>query len=249
MFLGAGSAATGIAELMAAALIKAGLSGEEAYRRLWLVDSKGLVVNSRSDLASHKKPFAHDHPEAQLLDALDVIKPHVLIGATGTPGTFTREVIEKMTAINERPTIFALSNPTSQAECTAEEAYWWSGGRAIFASGSPFDPVEFQGERFRPGQGNNAYVFPGIGLGAIACAARHLSDEIFLAAAKALGDLIEEIDLAEGSIYPRLTDIRDVSTHIAVAVAEECHRKNLAQIAKPQDLAAHIRSLMYEPRY
>ena len=253
MFLGAGSAATGIAELIAAALIKSGLSREEAYKRLWLIDSKGLIVNSREDLASHKKPFAHDHPEAQLLEAIDLIQPHVLIGATGMPGTFTQEVIEKMAALNERPAIFALSNPTSRAECTAEEAYAWSDGKAIFASGSPFDPVELEGNIFKPGQGNNAYVFPGIGLGAIACQARHISDEIFLAAAKALGDLIEESDLAQGSIYPKLSDIRKVSSHIAVTVARECYELGLAQAPKPDNLVealkALIQSMVYEPRY
>ena len=172
MFLGAGSAATGIADLVVTALVDEGLSLEEARRHLWFVDMNGLVVKSRTDLMEHNLPYAHDHAPLDFLQAIDAIRPHVLIGATGAPGTFTRAVVEKMSALNERPVIFALSNPTSKAECTAEQAYDWSQGRAVFTSGSPFDTVTFRGKELRPGQGNNAYVFPGIGLGAVACRAR-----------------------------------------------------------------------------
>ena len=179
MFLGAGSAATGIADLTVEAFLAAGLSREEARSRLTFVDVNGLLVASRTDLQDHNLPYAHDGAEMGFTDALRSVRPHVLIGATGAPSTFTREVIETMAEINERPIIFALSNPTSRAECTAEQAYSWSGGRAVFASGSPFASVAFEGRSFQPGQGNNAYIFPGVGLGAVACQASRVSDRCF----------------------------------------------------------------------
>ncbi len=249
MFLGAGSAATGIADLMQAALCETGLSEEEARRRLWFVDLSGLVVKVREDLGPHNLPYAHDHPQLNFLDAIKSIKPQVLIGATGAPGTFTQEVVQLMAEINPRPVIFALSNPTSRAECTAEQAYEWSEGRAIFASGSPFSAVAFQGKTYRPGQGNNAYVFPGIGLGAIACNARIISDEMFLAAARTLARMVSESDLAEGAIYPPLIDIRKVSLAIAVAVAEKAYEQNLARDPKSADLHQSIAESMYDPTY
>src|SRR5262249_18052124 len=149
---------------------------------------------SRSDLMAHNLPYAHDVEPMGFVEAIDFVKPHVLIGATGAPGTFTQAVIERMSAINSRPAVFALSNPTSKAECTAEQAYAWSGGKAMFASGSPFAPVTFGGRTLRPAQGNNAYVFPGIGLGAIACRARTLPDELFLTAARTLAGLVGQAD-------------------------------------------------------
>jgi len=184
MFLGAGSAATGIGDLIYTAFREENISEQEARRRLWFVDVNGLVVKSREDLLSHNLPYAHDEESMSFNEAINKIKPHVLIGATGAPGTFTQEIIESMAFINDRPTVFALSNPTSRAECTAEQAYEWSGGNIIFASGSPFSPVIYDGITFIPGQGNNAYVFPGIGLGALACGAKLLTDDIFLIAAK-----------------------------------------------------------------
>ncbi len=249
MFLGAGSAATGIGDLIFAALVDAGLSEEEARKRLWFNDRDGLVVAGRTDLMPHNQPYAHDHEQLGFIDALKTIKPHVLIGATGAPGTFTQEVIETMAAINERPVIFALSNPTSKAECTAEQAYQWSDGRAIFASGSPFDPVEFKGRQYRPGQGNNAYIFPGIGLGAIACQARTISDEMFLASAAALAAEITEDDLAAGALYPPLSSIREVSLRIAVDLAQKAYDQGLAGADRPGDLGKHIAAMMYVPEY
>jgi malate dehydrogenase (oxaloacetate-decarboxylating)(NADP+) len=218
MFLGAGSAATGIGDLMAAALRSEGLEDDEAARRLWFVDREGLVVSSRQDLMPHNLPYAHEHEPLAFLEALDAIRPHVLIGATGAPGTFSEAVVRKMAQLNERPVIFALSNPTSRAECTAEQAYEWSGGRALFASGSPFEPVLHAGRTLRPAQGNNAYVFPGIGLGAVVARATGLPDEAFLAAARTLADCVSQQDLEEGALYPRLTLIREVSAAIATAV-------------------------------
>ncbi len=247
MFLGAGSAATGIADLMTSAFVEEGLSLEQARRRLWFVDVNGLVVKSRTDLMDHNRPYAQDVKPQGFLDAIDTVRPHVLIGATGSPGTFTRAVIERMSAINERPAIFALSNPTSRAECTAEQAYVWSAGRAVFASGSPFDPVTYSGRTYRPAQGNNAYVFPGIGLGAVACRARTLPDEVFLAAARTLARRVRQRDLDQGSLYPPLREIRKISLAIAVSVATKTYALNLARRPRPRDLRRAISAMMYRP--
>lgn len=247
MFLGAGSAATGIADLMTSAFVEEGLSLEQARRRLWFVDVNGLVVKSRTDLMDHNRPYAHDAKLQGFLDAIDTVRPHVLIGATGSPGTFTRAVVERMSTINERPAIFALSNPTSRAECTAEQAYLWSAGRAVFASGSPFGPVTYSGRTYRPAQGNNAYVFPGIGLGAVACRARTLPDEVFLAAARTLARLVRPRDLDQGSLYPPLREIRKISLAIAVSVAAKTYALDLAQRPRPRDLRRAINAMMYRP--
>ncbi len=247
MFLGAGSAATGIADLMTAAFVDEGLSLEEARRHLWFVDVNGLVVKERKDLLEHNLPYAHDMKAMGFVEAIDAIKPHVLIGATGAPGTFTQTVIERMTAINERPAIFALSNPTSRAECTAEQAYSWSRGKAIFTSGSPFGPVTYQGRTHRPGQGNNAYVFPGIGLGAVACRARTLPDELFLEAARTLASLVRQSDLDQGALYPPLQEIRKISLAIATGVATKAYAMNLARRKRPKNVRRSVEALMYRP--
>jgi malate dehydrogenase (oxaloacetate-decarboxylating)(NADP+) len=247
MFLGAGSAATGIADLITTALVDEGLTLEEARRRLWFVDVNGLVVKSRTDLMPHNLLYAHDVKSVGFVEAIDTVRPHVLIGATGAPGTFTKTVVERMSALNERPVVFALSNPTSKAECTAEQAYTWSDGRAIFASGSPFADVTLKGRTFHPGQGNNAYVFPGIGLGAIACRARTLPDALFLAAARTLAKLVGKDDLARGAIYPPLCDIRKISLALAVSVAKEAYARGLARQRRPANLRKSIAAMMYRP--
>ena len=249
MFLGAGSAATGIGDLLVSALQNVGLDETAARQRLWFNDIDGLVVASRKDLMPHNLPYAHEYEQLDFLDAIKSVRPHVLIGATGAPGTFTREVIESMSAINERPTIFALSNPTSLAECTAEQAYEWSNGLAIFASGSPFDAVEYQGKRLKPGQGNNAYIFPGIGLGAISCEASIITDEMFLTAARSLANQVTEQDLASGTLYPPLSNIRMVSKTIAVDVADKAYEQGLTRVERPGVHAEYIESLMYQPVY
>lgn len=249
MFLGAGSAATGIADLMLSAFMEDGLSEDEAYKHLWFVDSKGLIVEGRENLKEHNLPYAHKHKEMNFIDAIDSIKPHMLIGATGSPGTFTQEVIERMAEINERPIIFALSNPTSRAECTATQAYSWSEGRAVFSSGSPFDPVIFNGKEFKPGQGNNVYIFPGLGLGSILIKTRTIPDELFLVAAKTLTKLVSEDNILEGSLYPRLSDIRKISLEIAIAVAEKAYELEIAQLDRPKDLREFILDYMYDPSY
>ena len=247
MFLGAGSAATGIADLMTAALVSEGLGLAEARRRLWFVDVNGLLVKSRTDLLPHNLPYAHDHPPLAFVDAIDAVAPHVLIGATGAPGTFTRAVVERMSAHNARPVLFALSNPTSRAECTADQAYQWSRGQAVFASGSPFAPVVYDGRELRPGQGNNAYVFPGIGLGAVVCRARRIPDEFFLAAAGTLAELVTDDDLDRGSLYPPLRDIRRISLAIAVNVIEKAYALGLARAKRPRSVRNAVARFMYQP--
>jgi malate dehydrogenase (oxaloacetate-decarboxylating)(NADP+) len=251
LFLGAGEAGTGIADLYVTAAMQEGLSEAQARENCWFIDTKGLVVRGRGDtLAEHKVPYAHDHPVINTLaEAIRALKPAVLLGVSGMPAAFTKEVVEAMTALNERPVIFALSNPTSKAECTAEQAYTWSRGRAIFASGSPFPPVDYDGRRFVPGQGNNIYIFPGVGLGVLVSEATEVTDEMFLAAARTLSGLVQQEDLDVGRIYPSLTKIREVSLRIAVAVAEVAHGRGLARVPRPADLAEDIRGRMFQPVY
>jgi malate dehydrogenase (oxaloacetate-decarboxylating)(NADP+) len=250
LFLGAGEAATGIADLLTAAMVADGLDEAAARRRCWMVDSRGLVVRTRSGLAEHKLAYAHEHgPAGSFLAAVEALKPTAIIGVGAAPQAFTREVIGAMAAVNERPIIFALSNPTSMAECTAEQAYAWSGGRALFACGSPFDPVEREGSRFVPRQGNNSYIFPGVGLAVVALQASRVTDAMFMAAARALADTVLEEDLAQGSLFPALTRVREVSAHIAAAVAGVVFAEGLAGIERPPDLLAYIRDQMYDPHY
>lgn len=238
LFLGAGEAGTGIADLFVAAATSAGLTPAEARARCWFVDSEGLVVQNRPGrpLAHHKLPYAQVHaPVRTLAEAVDLLRPTVLIGVSGQPATFTPAILRRMAEFNARPVVFALSNPTSQAECTAETAYRETGGRVLFASGSPFAPVTFEGRTYTPGQGNNVYIFPGVGFGALACGAREITDAMFLAAARRLAELVTPGDLALGRIYPSLTRIREVSLELAAAVVEEARRAGLATIDLPAD--------------
>jgi malate dehydrogenase (oxaloacetate-decarboxylating)(NADP+) len=250
LFLGAGEAATGIADLVVSAIKAEGASEAEARLRTWLVDSRGLVVKSRSGLTEHKLAYAHEHPPIDdFLTAIRTLKPTAIIGVAAVGGTFTPEVLQTMAKINKRPIIFALSNPTSKAECSAEEAYRHTGGRALFACGSPYDPVKLDGKTFVPRQGNNSYIFPGIGLGAIASGTRLITDEMFMAAAHTLAQLVSEADLDQGSLYPALPRIREVSARIAAAVAEVAYKRGLAAGQPPKDLLAYVQSQMYDPRY
>ncbi|XP_044464429.1 NADP-dependent malic enzyme isoform X2 [Mangifera indica] len=253
LFLGAGEAGTGIAELIALEMskqVKAPL--EETRKKIWLVDSKGLIVSSRKNSLQHfKKPWAHEHePVGSLLDAVKVIKPTVLIGSSGVGRTFTKEVIEAVASCNEKPLILALSNPTSQSECTAEEAYTWSKGRAIFASGSPFDPFECNGKVFVPGQANNAYIFPGFGLGLVISGAIRVHDDMLLAASEALAKQVTEENYEKGLIYPPFSNIRKISANIAANVAAKAYELGLAtRLPRPQDLVKYAESCMYTPIY
>jgi len=250
LFLGAGEAATGIADLVVSAMQAQGLSETEARRRNWLDDSRGLVVKQRSELAEHKLPYAHEHaPIRDFVTTIRTLKPTAIIGVAAVGGTFTPEVLQAMAELNARPIIFALSNPTSKAECSAEEAYRHTDGRALFACGSPYDPVTLAGRTFVPRQGNNSYIFPGVGLGAIACGAQRITDEMFMSAAHALAQLVTEADLAQGSLYPALPRIREVSAHIAAEVARVAYQRGLATAKAPDDLLKFVKSQMYEPGY
>jgi malate dehydrogenase (oxaloacetate-decarboxylating)(NADP+) len=250
LFQGAGEAATGIADLAVEAMVATGMDAAQARRRCWLFDSKGLVVKQRGDLAAHKAPYAHDHaPVGTLLDAVKALRPTAIIGVAAVGGAFTEDVVRTMAAQNPHPIVFALSNPTSKAECTAAQAYRWSDGRALFACGSPFDPVTLDGRTFVPRQGNNSYIFPGVGLGVIATKASRVTDEMFMAAAHTLAEQVTRDDLQQGSLYPPLKNIRDVSAQIAAAVAAVAYRRGLAREPQPADLLEFVKSRMYEPRY
>jgi len=250
LFLGAGEAATGIADLVVSAMIAEGATEAEARRRNWLVDSRGLVVKNRSSLTEHKLPYAHEHaPIGDLLSAIRMLKPTAIIGVAAVGGTFTPDVLQTMAQINKQPIVFALSNPTSKAECSAEEAYRHTDGRALFACGSPYDPVKLNGKTFVPRQGNNSYIFPGVGLGAIASGTRLVTDEMFMAAAHTLAKLVTEADLKQGSLYPALPRIREVSAHIGTAVAEIAYKRALATGQAPKDLLTYVQSQMYDPHY
>ncbi|XP_033984641.1 NADP-dependent malic enzyme, mitochondrial [Trematomus bernacchii] len=252
VFQGAGEAALGIAHLLLMAMAKEGVSREEAAKRIWMVDSRGLIVKGRGNLNHEKLEFAHDHPHIKTLEeVVEIVKPTAIIGVAAIPGAFTEKIIKGMASFNERPIIFALSNPTSKAECTAEQCYNLTEGRGIFASGSPFDKVTLaDGRSFIPGQGNNAYVFPGVALGVIACGVRHISDDIFLTTAEAISEMVTEENLAEGRLYPPLSTIREVSFKIAVKIVNYAYKNNMASLyPEPIDKEAFVLSHIYSPDY
>jgi len=254
LFQGAGEAALGIANLIAMAVEKhEGITHEEARKKIFLKDSKGLIVKNRSTggISHHKEPFAQDHPEmTDLGEIVKTLRPTVLIGAAAISGVFTPEIIRDMASFNEHPIIFALSNPTDKAECTAEAAYTHSDGRAVFASGSPFPKFEMNGKLYEPGQGNNAYIFPGVALGVICTGIYHIADDIFLSAAEGLAEIVSESDLAVGRLYPPLSEIRNVSVKIAAKVAEEAYRNGLASTyPEPEDKEEFIRMQLYDFEY
>ena len=250
LFLGAGEAATGIAELIADAMVEEGMDREEALKHCALFDSKGLVTATRGDKLAHNKvPFAHDLPNCRtFIEAVKALRPTGIIGVSAQPGAFNAEVLKEMAAINERPIIFALSNPTSRAECDAVTAYYGTNGRALFASGSPFAPVKWEGKTFVPRQGNNSYVFPGLGLGAVFARAKWMPTGMFLAASRTLAELVSEEDLAQGSLYPPLSAVREVSVKIGAAVAQYAYDKGLAGNERPADLEGAVRDFMYQPK-
>jgi malate dehydrogenase (oxaloacetate-decarboxylating)(NADP+) len=250
LFLGAGEAAIGIADLVVSAMVAQGLSEPAARGRCAMVDSRGLVVKGRGDLSEEKRKYAQEHaPVGDFLSTVKALKPTAIIGVAAVGGTFTAEVLQEMARINERPIVFALSNPTSKSECTAQEAYRHTAGRALFACGSPFDPVTLEAKTFVPRQGNNSYIFPGVGLGAIASRTRRITDEMFMTAAHTLAHDVTESDLEQGSLYPALPRIREVSAHIGAAVARVAYRKGLTEDREPADIEAHVASQMYDPHY
>ena len=250
LFLGAGSAATGIADLAVGAMVREGVPEPEARQRCWFMDSRGLVTADRRGLPAHKQRYAHPHPPVtSLTEAVRGLTPTALLGLSTQGGAFTPEVLGAMGTCQTRPVILALSNPTSQSECTAEEAYRYTGGRAVFASGSPFPPVEWAGRRLVPGQGNNAYIFPGLGLGVLVAGARRVTDEMFQVAARELAGTVSSTALEMGQLYPPLGEIREVSRRIAAAVAEVAWTAGLADTPRPADVAAAVAAMMWEPVY
>jgi malate dehydrogenase (oxaloacetate-decarboxylating)(NADP+) len=250
LFLGGGSAATGIAELVSRAMAAEGMDLAAARRQHALFDVNGLLVASRSDLADFQRPFAQDRaPVPHFVDAVRALRPTGIIGVSAVPRLFTREVIEAMAEINERPLVFPYSNPTSRSECTAEEAYRWSSGRAIFASGSPFAPVEIGGRRYVPGQGNNVYIFPAMGMAVFATEAARVTDEMFLVAAAAVAEQVTDADLATGLIYPPQNRILEASLHVAERVAVHIFDAGLARVPRPADIGGFIRACAYRPAY
>ncbi len=250
LFFGAGSAGVGIANLLCTAMEKEGLTSDDARTRCWMVDSKGLVVSTRTDLTDAKRPFAHDFRECSTLeDAARELKATVLIGTSTIPGSFTQGVVEQMARNTDRPIIFPYSNPTSKSECTAEQAYTWTQGRAIFASGSPFQPVELNGTTYYPGQGNNVYIFPAMGLAVLAAKPRTIPDKAFSRAARALSSLVTQELFDRGLIYPPMNRIRESAILVATSVAEYFFESGLATVPKPDDVGAYLRELSYKPTY
>ncbi|KAG9493693.1 hypothetical protein GDO78_001522 [Eleutherodactylus coqui] len=252
LFQGAGEAAMGIADLIVMAMEKEGIPKDEAIKKIWMVDSKGLIVKGRSSLTHEKERFAQSHAEMKTLgDVVKDIKPTALIGVAAVGGAFTEQIIKDMAVFNKRPIIFALSNPTSKAECTAEQCYRLTEGRGIFASGSPFDPVTLpNGQTLYPGQGNNSYVFPGVALGVVACGVRHISDDIFLTTAEVIAKEVTDKHLEEGRLYPPLQTIQEVSVKIAVKIVEDAYKDNTASVfPEPGDKEAFVRSRMYSTDY
>jgi malate dehydrogenase (oxaloacetate-decarboxylating)(NADP+) len=250
LFLGAGSAGTGIAELISQAMALEGMDIKEARSRNALFDVNGLLVTSRTDLAAFQEPFAQDRPPiSRFIEAVEAFEPTGIIGVSAVPKLFTREVIEAMSQINKRPIIFPYSNPTSRAECTAEEAYRWSDGKAIFASGSPFPPIEVGGRMIVPNQGNNVYIFPAMGMAVYVTEAKRVTEEMFLVAARAVAELVSDENLAAGLIYPPRSRILEASLHVAERVATYIFDKDLARAPRPRDIGAFVRERSYRPLY
>lgn len=250
LFLGAGAAAFGIADMLVHKFQKDGLSKEEGLNQIWMFDVNGLLVNARTDLADYQKTFAHEGElSTDFAESILKIKPTAIIGVSTIGGAFNQQVIENMSLVNERPIIFPYSNPTSHSECSAENAYNWSKGKAIFASGSPFAPVTYEGKTFTPGQGNNVYIFPAMGLAVFATEATRVTDEMFITAAEAVAEQISEEDFDNGLIYPSIDSILEVSLNVAIKVTKQIFDSGLARVERPADIKAFIKSKMYEPAY
>ena len=250
LFVGAGEACLGIGAAVVAAMRREGLPEAEARLRCLFADSRGLVLASRGDLPEHKRAFAQERPAAaDLCAAIESFRPTALVGATGRGGLFTQGVLAAMARLNEQPVVFALSNPTSNAECTAEQAYAWTGGRALFAAGSPFAPVVIEGRTHAAGQANNSHIFPGVGQGLLISGATRATDEMFLAAADALAGEVSQDDLAQGRVFPRAARMRHVAARVAAEVARVAYERGFGTRPRPQDLRAAAERSMYWPSY
>jgi malate dehydrogenase (oxaloacetate-decarboxylating)(NADP+) len=250
LFLGAGSAGIGIANLIASAMVQEGLPLKEARARISLFDVNGLLEPSRKDLFDFQVPYAHPHaPTKDFVAAIESLGPTAIIGVSTVGKTFTRQVVEAMSRINDRPIIFALSNPTDHAECTPEEAYQWSKGKALYAAGVQFAPVSYGGQTLLPGQANNLYIFPAVGMAIYATQTKRVTDEMFIEAAQALADQVTPAQLKQGLLYPPQSNILETEIKTAARVARVVFDGNLARVARPADYEAFIRSHVYKPEY
>jgi malate dehydrogenase (oxaloacetate-decarboxylating)(NADP+) len=250
LFLGAGAAGFGIADMLVQKFMKDGISKDEALEKIWMFNVNGLLVKSRNDLAEHQLQFAHAfEPIDDFAEAILKIKPTAIVGVSTVGGAFNQQVIENMSAVNERPVIFPYSNPTSHSECTAEQAYTWSKGKAIFASGSPFAPVTYEGQTFTPGQGNNVFIFPALGMAIFATEAKRVTDEMLLIAAEGVAEQVTASDFEKGLIYPQVNDILQVSVNVAEKVTKYIFDNDLARVERPHDIREFIQSKMYLPSY
>jgi malate dehydrogenase (oxaloacetate-decarboxylating)(NADP+) len=250
LFLGAGSAGIGIANLIAAAMQVKGLSQDAARSRISMFDIDGLLEPSRTDLSEAQKVYAHKAPPSKdLVKTVETLKPTVLIGVSTKGGAFDQRVVEAMSRLNDRPIIFALSNPTDKAECSAEQAYTWSNGKALYAAGVQFPDVKLNGKTFHPGQANNFYIFPAIGLATYVARPRRLTDACFIAAAEASADQIGPALRARGMLFPGQADILETEVTTATRVAEFMFDQGLAQVERPRDIRAWIEGQLYKPQY
>jgi malate dehydrogenase (oxaloacetate-decarboxylating)(NADP+) len=250
LFLGAGSAGIGLANLLCSALVQQGLTLEEAQSRVHMFDINGLLESTRTDLVDFQKPYAHKHaPTRDFVAAIESIKPTTIIGVSTIGGAFTQKVIETMSRINERPVVLALSNPTEHAECTAEQAYTWSKGKVIYAAGVQFPPVHLDGRTLVPGQANNFYIFPAVGMAIYATQASRVTDEMFIEAAAAVADQVSPDLLKQGLLYPLQANILETEIQTAARVAKLVFDSGLARVRRPADMVAFIRSHVYKPEY
>lgn len=250
LFFGAGTAGVGIANLLVKALVMRGMPEYQARQACWLYDVNGLLQSGRTDLADFQQPYAHHHePVNDFVQAIETLRPTAIIGVSTVGKAFDQAVVEAMARINERPIIFPYSNPTSHSECAADDAYRWSEGRVVFASGSPYPPVHYQGRTYVTGQGNNVYIFPAMGMAVYATSASRVTDEMFILAAQALSEQITQANLDVGLIYPPIQDILPASLKVAARVAEYIFDQGLARVERPADIVAYIKTMTYQPEY
>jgi malate dehydrogenase (oxaloacetate-decarboxylating)(NADP+) len=250
LFLGAGSAAIGIANLIASAMQLKGLSLEAARSRISMFDIDGLLEPSRNGLSKQQAVYAHKAPPSKdLVETIERFKPTILIGVSTKGGAFNQRVVETMSRLNERPIIFALSNPTEKAECSAEQAYTWSKGKALYAAGVQFPDVTLGGKTFHPGQANNFYIFPAIGLATYVARPRRLNDACFIAAAQASADQVGPDLRAKGMLFPSQANILETEVTTATRVAEFMFDQGLAQAVRPADVRGWIEGQLYKPQY
>src|SRR5579863_1945203 len=250
LFLGAGSAGIGLADLLCSALVAQGVPLKEAQSRIYMFDINGLLESTRKDLVDFQEPYAHQHePTRDFVAAIESIKPTTIIGVSTVGGLFNQRVVESMARINERPVILALSNPTEHAECTPEQAYTWSKGKAIYAAGVQFAPVHYNGQTFLPGQANNFYIFPAVGMAIFATQAKRVTDQMFIEAGQAVADQVPADLLKQGLVYPLQSNVLEIEIQTAARVAKVVFDSGLARVERPADLVAFIRGHVYKPAY